>query len=235
MFAHWNNFISNIAPVQRDLTRTFRNADWNLHLSSVSRAIELCFSFDCVNYKRWLPLYYEDCLALPERFPDMHAAFMNGDFVLRHSLRKGSAVPMDQALEKEYNEPAKSSSGIIGFTRRKEAVCKWNLVKHERAKYRSFLYTTCQMDEDDEYSLHYEFSKPITESDQKSVASPMNNILLRGNPFDTEEPKGIINIATGASLDKEEQDFFLNCISLGKAARDEFYESRLKEKNLAVI
>ena len=132
----------------------------------------------------------------------MYAAFTSGDFVARHSLRKVIAVPMDQALEKEYNKPAKSSSGIIGFTRRKEAVCKWNLIKHERAKYRSFLYTTCQMDEDDEYSFHYEFSKPITESDQKSVASLMNNLMQRRNPFDTEEPKGIINIATGATLDK---------------------------------
>ena len=91
------------------------------------------------------------------------------------------------------------------------------------------------MDEDNQYSLHYEFSKPITESDQKSVASLMNNILPHGNPFDTEEPKGIINIATGATLDKEEQDFFLNCISLGKATRDEFYESRLKEKTLQLF
>ena len=126
---------------------------------------------------------------------------------------------MDQALEKEYNKPAKSSSGIIGFTRRKEAVCKWNLIKHEKAKYRSFLYTTCQMDEDDQYNLHYEFSKPITESDQKSVASLMNNILQHENPFDTAELKGIINIATGVTLDKEEQDFFLNCISLGGCQR----------------
>ena len=29
---------------------------------------------------------------------------------------------MDQALEKAYNKPAKSSTGIIGFTRRKEAI-----------------------------------------------------------------------------------------------------------------
>ena len=49
---------------------------------------------------------------------------------MRHSSRKRSAVSMDQALE-----PAKSSAGINGFTRRKEAVCKWNFIKHEKAKY----------------------------------------------------------------------------------------------------
>ena len=38
LFAYWNNFLSNMAPVLRDLTRSFRDADWYLHLSSVSRA-----------------------------------------------------------------------------------------------------------------------------------------------------------------------------------------------------
>ena len=47
----------------------------------------------------------------------MCQSFVNGDFVVRHSPRKDSAVPMDQALEKVYNKPTKSSAGIIGFTR----------------------------------------------------------------------------------------------------------------------
>ena len=71
LFPYWNNFLSNMAPVLRDLTRPFRDADWYLHLSSVSRAIDLWFSFDCTSYKCWLPIYYEDCLELPKRFPKM--------------------------------------------------------------------------------------------------------------------------------------------------------------------
>ena len=43
---------------------------------------------------------------------------------MRHSSRKDSAIRMDQALEKAYSKPAKSFAGIIGFARRKEAVCK---------------------------------------------------------------------------------------------------------------
>ena len=54
----------------------------------------------------------------------MQESFLNGDFVVRHSSRKGIAVPMDKALEKAYSKPAKSLAGIIGLTRRKEAACK---------------------------------------------------------------------------------------------------------------
>ena len=87
---------------------------------------------------------------------------------MRQSFREGSAVPMDQALEKAYNKPAKSSAGIIGFTRRKEAACKWNLIKAETAKYGNFMNTACQIDEYDKYSLYYEFSDRITKADRKA-------------------------------------------------------------------
>ena len=36
--------------------------------------------------------------------------------VVRLTSRNGSAVPVDQALEKEYNKPAKCQAGVIGFT-----------------------------------------------------------------------------------------------------------------------
>ena len=183
IFSYWNKFINNFAAVLRDLTRSFREAYWLLHISSVNRAIDLCFSFDRINYKRWLPMYYEDCLALPRRFPKMYSSFLMGDFVVRHTSRKGSAVPMDQALEKAYNKPAKSSSGIIGFSRRKEAVCKWNLIKHEKDKFRNFLYNVCQMNDNDDYRVHHELSENITAADKESVRAVMKNIAQRGNPF----------------------------------------------------
>ena len=52
MFAYWSQFLTVIAPVLRDLTRSFREADRDLHLSSVNRAIDLAFTFDRINYKR---------------------------------------------------------------------------------------------------------------------------------------------------------------------------------------
>ena len=58
----------------------------------------------------------------------------------------------------------------------------------------------------------------------------MKNVLQRGNPFNLEQPKGIMNIATGAILEKDEEDFLMNCISLGKAARNEFWVTSDREK-----
>ena len=91
------------------------------------------------------------------------------------------------------------------------------------------------MDEDDEYSLHYEFLDQITKADKHSVASLTKNVLQRGNPFNLEQPKRVMNIATDAILEKNKEDFLMNCISLEKDARNEFYESRLTEKNKQLL
>ena len=234
-FLYWDKLIYELAPILNDLTKSFREADWNLHLSAVQRAIPLCFAFDRVNYKRWLPLYYEDCLQLSQNFPGIYAQFLKGDFVVRHTSRNGSAVPIDQALEKEYNKPAKSQAGIIGFTRRKEAVCKWNIIKHEKAKYRKFLSEVCLINEDDEYELHHEFSGTLIEKSEEYVSLVVEYIQQHGNPFDISKPRELINLTNRSKIDKEDANFLLNCPSLGKIECNEFYATRFEKKSLKLF
>ena len=63
----------------------------------------------------------------------------------------------------------------------------------------------------------------------------MKNVLQLGNPVDLEQSKGIINIATGAILEKDKEDFLMNCNSIGNAARNEFYKSHMKKKNMQLL
>ena len=170
-----------------------------------------------MNYKRWLPLYYEDCLQLSQNFPGIYAQFLKEDFAVRHSSRNGSAVPTDQALEKEYNKSSKSQACIIGFTRRKEAVCKWNIIKHEKAKYRKFLSEVCLIneDDDDEYELHHEFSGTLIEKLEECVSLVVEYIQQHENPFDVSKPRELINLTNRSKIDKEDANFLLNCLSFG--------------------
>ena len=34
--------------------------------------------------------------------------------------------------KKAYNKSAKGQGEIVGISRRKQAVCKWNIIKHEK-------------------------------------------------------------------------------------------------------
>ena len=103
---------------------------------------------------------------------------------------------MDQALEKAYNKPAKDHSGIIGITRKKEAVAKWSIIKHEKEQFTDLLYNLCSLDTDGEYSLHHEFSTAVTEADEICVTNIRNFVAQRENPFDTEYTT-LKNVATG--------------------------------------
>ena len=57
---------------------------------------------------------------------------MKGDITVKQSKRKCSVIPVDRALEKEYNKNAKGKGSIIGFAIEKEAVAKWNIIKHKK-------------------------------------------------------------------------------------------------------
>ena len=233
-FAFWNGFIKRIYPVLQDLTRSHREGNWPLHLSAVQCALLLSFAFDRTNWKRWLPLYFEDCLSLPERYPSIHENFLQGEFVVKLTKRKGSAVPVDQALESKYNKQSKSSSGIIGIIRRKEAVCKWGLIKHEKANYSNFLRKISGVDHEDEYSLHHEFSEKLSETDQTYIQQLVGYISDRGNPFDPENST-IKNLVTGATLDAESMSFLLGLVAKGKEAYDKFIKERLDCKSVKLF
>ena len=80
----------------------------------------LFFAFDRTNYSRWVPLYYEDCIKLEETFPTIYDSFKEGGFVVHYTMRCGSGVPMDQALDKEYNKPTKvKAESLVSLARKK--------------------------------------------------------------------------------------------------------------------
>lgn len=71
--------------------------------------------------------------------------------------RKGSGVPFDQALEQSYNRPATLSGGIIGATRKNDAVALWGIIKHKKDRYVHLL--KMQDGEEEELSVHHDFNR----------------------------------------------------------------------------
>ena len=57
---------------------------------------------------------------------------------------------MYQALEKPYNKVSKGPGGVIGITKNKAAVAKWNIIKHEKMLVTQYLRDLCGLVNDDE-------------------------------------------------------------------------------------
>ena len=68
---------------------------------------------------------------LPETAPEVYKAFTAGKFVIKRTPGKFKAVGADMALEQTINRSQKSTGGIIGSTRRKQYVARWELIHHE--------------------------------------------------------------------------------------------------------
>jgi len=123
-----------------------------------------------------------------------------------HTLRQGSEVAFDMALEKCYNKPGKVAGGTIGMTRQKEVVALWNLLKHEKDLHVAQLLEWCNLgDEDDsELSLHHEFIRSSTKIGLERARTLLGYTKSINNPFSTGNR--LQNISTGADIPQEVVD-----------------------------
>ena len=96
---------------------------------------------------------------MQRKFPALLKHFQEHFFVCYLSERQGSGIGFDQGLEKVYNFTAKAIGGIIGETRKKEAIAFWDLIKHQKDLFVSVLKDEVNVgDIDNELSLHHEYS-----------------------------------------------------------------------------
>ena len=76
-------------------------------------------------------LYLEDMRRLPEMAPGIHQAFLQGQFVVKRTPGKFTALAADQSLEQTINLSQKSSGSIIGSTRKKDLITECEMIYHD--------------------------------------------------------------------------------------------------------
>ena len=228
-FAYWFVYVFELFPIARDLTNSMRSGDWILYLSAVERATSLFFFFGRTNYSRWTPLFLEDCYELKDKFPLLYSSYMNGGFVVNTS-RKGSGVPFDQALEQSYNRPAKVTGGIIGITRKKDAVALWGIIKHKKDEYVHLL--KMQDDVDGELSVHHDFNHSSAKKINGLVHEIEDYLQRVCSPF--LDLATLKNVLTGEVVSKVDVSKLLCCTKMGSSAFTEFVENRLQDKTVSI-
>ena len=102
-----------------------------MHLQAVLDLLPIFAALDSTNYLRWCSLYLEDMHELPDTAPEIYHAFQEGKFVVERTPGNFKSVGADMALEQTINRSQKSTSGIIGSTKKKTIVTMWKLNYHE--------------------------------------------------------------------------------------------------------
>ena len=89
----------------------------------------------------------------------------------------------------------------------------------------------CQVLNDDrEYSLHYEFSETIRQADEEAVEQITTFIAERQNPFDLSGNNNLLNTVSGKKIEKDKTLYLLNCVKMGREAYFNFKATRLGRK-----
>ena len=135
-----------------------------------------------------VPVYLSDMNQLPEKFPDVYREFLNGNHTVCRSHQSYSQVWTDMALEQSINRDSKKRGGVVGISKKQEALDRWFLTSHERAAITSGTKTMCALQNSRRVVPHKETGEARRKKDEGDVQrlmSPFKSGLAK-NPFDID-------------------------------------------------
>ena len=136
-------------------------------------------------------------------------------------------------LEQTINRSSKTSGGIIGNTKRKEYVTRWNIIHHElMAVNETFRDVAGVQLNNTELTVNHSFSHRQTQGNESKVDKMMAYILKYENPFEVKQTTELKlhNFFTRAIVPDDIQDSLLSVQVTGLNLYRTFRKERLVEK-----
>ena len=134
---------------------------------------------------------------LPNTSPATHRAFRKGKLAINRTPGLFNAVGADMAMEQTINKSQKSSSGIIGNSRKKNYVANWEILYHEilaNTNLHRKLSNSVQSSYDKD--VNRSCSAASTQSEEKDTQAIIDVIDRNENPFSEKFRNILHNIMT---------------------------------------
>ena len=198
--------------------------------------LAIFMAFDSTNYVRWGSFYLEDMHKLPQTAPDIHKAFKEGKFVIKRTPGNFRATGADMALEQTINRSKKSTSGIIGSTKKKKYVAMWDIIYHEMLAISNFFRELSGVRTQYQQAVSNSFSKCETEFGERNIQAILTIIENNENPFrkDITEPK-LHNIMTQEVMTDEIRNQLLQVKAVGTAAYEKLRNERFVDRTAPIF
>ena len=228
----WNNYVGMVQLLLQFI-RAERTGNWHLHLSTTAAMIPHFFSMDRPNYSRWLPVYIADMQQLDKTHPRVYEEFMRGNHTISRSGQPFTQVSTDMALEQSINLDSKTKGGIIGITKKPEALERWFLTSHQRAAITTAVKE--MLDMGDNEVIHKEASPSRISRDEGDVQKILHKFStgLITDPFIYDDSDSLLNLATGMVMPLSDASNLLNACDKGARQMSEFIEQRLNSNNVS--
>lgn len=159
--------------------RSLRVGNYKLFITSLKRMTPWFFAFDHTHYARWLTVHLKDLEELSEKAPTVYAEFCHGNFVVRKTHRKFSALAVDQAHE-QNNAIIKDDGGAIGLTEDPAALRRWSVAGPEVCR---LVNEFSDDSADGKIFCHHEETRSSQKKFNKDCHALRESFLEYGNPF----------------------------------------------------
>ena len=210
-----------------DLLKAFiraeRTSDWNLHLYSLSKMLNLFAATGHNKYAKSGRLYLQMMLDLPKTHPELHEFFtQQGVHSVRRSDRYWGAISTDLAIEQVLIKALKSRGGLTHGRGLTESVrLLWVYSMHKCAGVHAALANATGSDQCTSELHHVEYGNRRLQRDYEDLMKVMQ-WFHTNNPFDTGNSR-LQNIATGVVASEKDGIKCHTADSVGSAIMTEIH------------
>ncbi|KAK3737220.1 hypothetical protein QZH41_001820 [Actinostola sp. cb2023] len=204
--------------------RSIREANVLLYIDALTKIVPWFFSLDHPNYARWIPVHLRDMVALDRTHPHVFNEFNKGNFTVKKSSNRFSAIAIDHAHE-QSNACVKGDGGAVGLTENPAALRRWMVSGPEMARVISEFEATTEKKKTTDFR-HHEEAKHMQVAFHRNVKSLTDVIEEMGNPFGDNSGDLLVldsrDIANAAIVNNVRQ-----IETLGKQQYENFVTERL--------
>ena len=217
----WAGYIEMV-NLYHTFSRSIREGDFHLFIHCLPKITDYFFSFNHINYARWLVRFHDNLLKINETHPELSAEFQEGAFALKRTKKPFSGIPIDLTLEQTINADAASQrTGVTSMTNSIAARQRWAESHYIRTSLISHFFDELEMNTSDDTSKDLRAHRMHKNTaDFLRIGKAIDETM---NPFSKDiDPHHLFNIATGKSASDDTCNFLLDVASIGKKAREKF-------------
>ena len=117
-FKYWYNVLRLEKNILL-LVRSLRQSNFLLFISTLQHLAPMFFTLDRIHYSRWMSVFIQDLLCLPEKNPALFQQFMSGSFTVNRTAGPFNGMAYDQCHE-QNNRTVKAKNGYIDLPNKEE-------------------------------------------------------------------------------------------------------------------
>lgn len=201
-----------------------------LYIQCMRAMCPLIFAADRFHYARYLPLHHAQ---LENISAEAYELLNNNGISAARSTIPACRIPIDQCIEQTINRSAKSTGGIIGFSKNINAYYRWTLTRHKRAEYLEVMFAELGLKQSDNAKHGSTRNSELknSECEAKRLTETFDNFL---NPFAIASSghNDIFCLSSGKPTSSTVAKDLLCYVQKGEEATEQFIEDRLKQRTI---